>query len=137
MTATGVLVALLLAVGCKSEPPPAPAQVSGKVTVGGRPAAKAYVRFHSLADPAKLYSPEVTRVEADGSFSLTVRAGAGEYAVTVCWPSTSYTEPNQKGEEVEGDDRLRSRYDTPERPATKVTLTAGENTLKPITLQAP
>src|SRR5262245_55164984 len=117
-----LLSLLVLATGCRSEPSAqSQCQVSGKVTVNGKPAGKAYIRFHPLDTPDRLPAPVVTRVEADGSFKLGVKT-PGNYAVTVSWPAFTYTLPNQQGEEVEGEDRLNGRYNTLEQAARKVTI---------------
>jgi len=77
-------------------------------------------------------------VDPDGSFRLSTYetcdgAPAGEYAVTVVWPSFT-TDP--LGEETPGPDRLRKRYADARRSAFRATIREGDNQLPPFELTA-
>lgn len=130
------LIVALLAAGCgegDARPPVQP--VAGRVLVDGKPAARARVTFHrSPASPAA----EVPYAEsdADGAFRPTTRltgdgTPAGDYDLTVIWPEIRV----DHGEEVAGADRLKGRYDTPQKSNLKATIREGENTLPPLELK--
>ena len=102
---------------------------SGKVLVNGRPADGAYIVFHAVDDPERERSPDTARTEKDGSFSARVR-GAGEYAVTVFWPSVI----EEQGEVIEGEDYFKGKY---RNPVQRLTISEGENALPPIVLTYP
>jgi len=119
---------LLLAGGCSEHQPP-PCRVSGQLLVRGKPAAGACIRFHRTTDSQAMLLPDATHCEPDGTYRLSVRA-AGEYAVTVLWPTITI----DQGEEIEGEDRLGGRFKNPHVPVQIVTLVEGENQLPAIDL---
>jgi len=138
----GYLLAMLLATtGCgpKEKPQLAVFPATGQVLVDGRPAERAQVTFHAvtpLADPAGTRLAPTAAVGSDGAFAVTTykfKDGlpVGDYLITVIWPS--YTV--DQGEEIAGPDRLQGRYSNPQRPAAKVTITAGPNIIPPIALK--
>jgi hypothetical protein len=115
--------------------------VSGKVLVDGEPATRAEITLHPL-DPLHKKDDKTVRpfavVDPDGSFRLSTYetcdgAPAGEYAVTVVWPSFT-TDP--LGEETPGPDRLRKRYADARRSAFRATIREGDNQLPPFELTA-
>jgi hypothetical protein len=105
------------------------------VLVNDRPAARAHVILHPLDDP----DPHAMRphgdVGPDGRFQLTTYqsndgAPAGQYAVTVVWPT-----PARSPDDEEGADRLRGRYSDPKRTTLKVQVEAQSNELDPFRLK--
>jgi hypothetical protein len=119
-------------VACSSEKKADPNQkpvhlVSGKLTVGTKPAVGAYILLipQNSSDPR----PRGT-VEADGSFKLSTYgefdgAPAGDYVVTVSWPA--------EGREGAAD-QLKGRYSNPANSKLKVTVKEGNNELPPFEL---
>jgi hypothetical protein len=109
------LLLSLMILGCGGDGRKPVFPVKGKILVGGKPAAKAQVVFHPLADPdGKAPRPNGV-VADDGSYTLnTYTAGdgapAGEYAVTVLWPQG---ESHTGGDADSGPDRLGGRYANP------------------------
>ena len=110
--------------------------VAGTVFVDGRPAAQAEITFHSPNAAAKRVQPFAI-ADASGAFRPTTfldgdGAPAGEYAVTVIWP----TSREEGGETVKGLDRLKGRYNNPQNTPLKVVIQEGRNELPPIQLSA-
>lgn len=110
----------------RTSPPVYP--VSGQVSVQGERAIGAHVTFHRVGETNPKAITPFAIVEGDGWFRPTTigsfdGAPAGEYVVTVTWPTVSII----GGEEVEGPDRLQGRYATKDHPAAKVTVVEGEN----------
>jgi len=104
--------------------------VSGKVFVGDVPAAQAHIAFH----PLDAHDPRV--VEPDGTFRLSTRRAydgipAGEYAVTVVWPSTS---KKQDGKNA-GPDLLEGRYARVESTPLHAHIVEKPNELEPFQLK--
>ncbi len=129
-----VVVALLLAVtGCNAEPPRREVfPVSGKLTVDGRPAEQALVYFH----PADGQTSPFAKVMADGTFrpgtyTATDGVPAGEYALTVQWPTVKLVE----GEERLGPDQLAGRYSDRKKPVATIIVREGENVIPPLELK--
>lgn len=110
--------------------------VSGQVSVNGERAIGAHVTFLRVGETDPNAITPYAIVEGDGWFRPSTidsfdGAPAGEYIVTVTWPTTTLV----GGEEIEGEDRLQGRYATRERPAAKVVVTEGENELPPFELK--
>ena len=131
-----LLAVLLNGAGCSKHDKGMPKiqPVAGKVFVDGRPADQAEISFHSLSGAAKNVQPfavagpdgvfrPTTLVESDG-------APAGEYALTVIWPTAS----EEGGEIVKGPDRLGGRYNDPRNTPLKVVIREGKNELPPMQL---
>lgn len=110
--------------------------VTGRITVGGQPAAGARVVLHPLNAEVKqagLYPYGVA--DANGTFYLTsyVRgdgAPPGEYQVSVVWPDEAYVPKSpQEAEEIrmggQPPDRLKGRYATPEKMNLKLVVERG------------
>jgi hypothetical protein len=110
--------------------------VTGQVFVGDRPAAGAFVQFIPVLEAAQNQDPRPrATVQSDGSFKLSTYgaedgAPAGDYVVTVVWPGGVLPDGREEPE-----DKLMGRYATPARPAAKVTVREGPNTLEPIRLK--
>jgi hypothetical protein len=109
--------------------------VRGQVFYDGKPAARALVIFHPLADgPVKELRP-AGHVAADGTFALTTYAEgdgapAGDYAVTVDWRQPT---PPVDGAEP-GPSLIPARYNSPSSSGLTVTVSSGHNDLEPINL---
>lgn len=136
------LVALCMAVaGCSSGEPLNP--VTGKVTVGGKPATGATVIFHPDG-PADVNAVVASgRAGPDGTFTLTTGdkpgAKAGKYIVTVVWPDPNKKiTPTQQMMGVSPDDApdlLRGRYDSRGKSDLRAEVKAGDNSLPPFDLK--
>ncbi|MBN9118201.1 MAG: carboxypeptidase regulatory-like domain-containing protein [Planctomycetes bacterium] len=127
----GCWIALLS--GCGPQPLKT-VPLSGKVTVNGKPAARAKVFFTPTA-PGKTVLPSA-ETAADGTFRVSTLVPddglpPGEYAVTVIWPIYS---PGGD-QEVEGPDRLKGRYNDVRNPAAKVVVTEGQTELPVLELR--
>lgn len=120
------LLGAALPAGCGGGSGPAVVPVSGKVLVDGKPAAKARLAFKPLGDRDPSAPPTIAITEDDGTFRPTTilshdGAPAGDYAVSVTWPAIKV----DYGEEVEGADRLRGKYASPEGSGLKAVVKAG------------
>ncbi len=126
-----VMACTLAVSGCRSRLP-ARHPVSGKVLVNGVPAARARVFLVPLDSSPLRPSAEV---RVDGSFQMSGQDGAaaGEYAVTIVWP----TYETNGGEEIQTGDRLEGRYEDARNPVVKITIRAGKNELPAFELQSP
>jgi hypothetical protein len=108
----GCLLLCLCSASCSRETHRPVFPVHGQVFVRGTPATQARVTFHAV-DPGETTRPSAV-VEADGSFQLSTYlahdgAPAGEYIVTVEWPSAS-----RKQDELNaGPDLLKGRFRNP------------------------
>ena len=110
--------------------------VSGRVTVDGKPAGAADIYFYADPQIAGLAAVLVTRTEPDGTFQAGTYEEhdglpAGQYNVTVLWPTRTIVE----GEEVTGDDQLRGRFSKPQQPVAKVTVAEAPLEIPPIQLK--
>lgn len=128
------LLAVITLVGCNWEPPRLNVYpVSGSLLVDGRPADQALVYFHRT-DGGQ--TKPFAKVAADGTFrpgTYTATDGlpAGEYALTVQWPTVKVVE----GEERLGPDQLAGRYSDPQKPVATIRVSAGENVIPPLDLK--
>jgi hypothetical protein len=112
--------------------------VSGKVTVGGQPAAGAQVVFYGatpeLTGPGTVAPAGTT--DENGAFTLrSYEAGdgapAGKFKVTVIWPEPT---PEGAGEMFQAKDRLNGQYDSPDKSNLTVDVPEGGGELPPIAL---
>jgi hypothetical protein len=131
----GCWVALLP--GCGPQPLKT-VPLSGKVTVNGKPAARAKVFFTPVTPlDGKPILPSA-ETAADGTFRVSTLLPddglpPGEYAVTVIWPTYS----SGGDQEIEGPDRLKGRYNDVKNPPLKVVVTEGTTELPPLALRLP
>jgi hypothetical protein len=129
----------LAAASCSSDDSLHP--VSGKVLVGGQPAAGALLVFHR--EGATIHNiPSTATVEPDGSFVVSTGdkkgAPAGKYAVTVVWPEPkklSQQEIMMGANPNDGPDRLKGAYDSPKKTSVRVEIKSGANELAPFDLK--
>jgi hypothetical protein len=106
--------------------------VSGRVLVGGEPAAGAFVVFHPTGEAVPDQVRPTAQVQADGSFALATNdaadgAPAGEYAVTIEW----YKLVQKGGEAQAGPNVVPPPYARPESTPIKVTIVENDNPLPP------
>ena len=133
----GVSLLVLAALGCSSAEKRVPVYpVKGSVKVNGKPAAKAVVVFHPLAAADPNVPNPTGEVADDGTFALGTYsaadgAPAGEYAVTVMWPTGS----SAIGGDAAEDDKLGKRYSDPKTSGLKATVAPGPNELTPFLLK--
>jgi hypothetical protein len=130
---------------------PTPYPVTGRVTFAGqplsassgRPAQYALILLHPTNADSKAIETLRPHGEAgpDGRFALTSfehedGAPAGEYAVTITWPSA---DPRLAADDPEyrpsGPDRLRGRYADPQTTPFHVTIDSGTNEIGPFELK--
>jgi len=135
--------ALALALACLAALAPACARkgrkpvypVTGRVVdAKGQGAAGALVTFHPQGDPDP--NKPVATAEADGAFALTTYvkgdgAPAGDYVVTVVWPT-----PRKTPFEPEGGDQLKGALADPKTSKIRFTVQAGASNEVP-TIQLP
>ncbi len=132
------LLTLLAALGCgKSDGRKPVFPVSGVATAKGEPMAGAMISFHPLNDP----DPRALKAQAtagkDGRFALTTYTSgdgvpAGEYAVTIYWPSK-----RAKGKEADltaeeepiPPDRLNREHADPKTTKLRATVREQSNTI--------
>lgn len=110
--------------------------VSGSVCYKGKPAVGAIVVFNQIGereDKRRAIKP-FARTTNDGTFKLNYYttgdgAPAGEYVVTLVWPS-----PPAADETEEGPDRLNGRYSNPTTSKWRITLSQKPLELKPFNI---
>jgi hypothetical protein len=127
-----VLAAALLSLSCSGPGGPRAHPVLGKVLYNGRPAAGARVVFHPRNNPDRQAARPYGIVGADGSFSLTTNtpgdgAPAGEYDVTVIWPTQSGRKA--VGGALANSDRLKGAYSSPAQTTLHARVIEGKNEL--------
>lgn len=130
-----ILLAATALTGCGDAAGPAIHPVTGRVTVDGKPAAKAQIGFH-VANNQPAGAIPFAEADDDGTFRPSTRltgdgAPAGDYTVTVVWPEIRV----DHGEEVRGPDRLKGRYGDARTSPLRVTVAPGANTLPTLELK--
>ncbi len=128
---------LLLCCGCSDDRVKV-TSVQGTLLVGGKPAQGATVFFHPKSPLETNTGLPMGVVREDGSFAATTYVPgdglpAGEYALTVTWPTKSPVE----GEWIEGPDQLRGRFSQIEKPITTLTVAEGGDEIPPLELRIP
>ncbi len=136
-----VLVALLLTSCSGSNDSLSP--VTGKVSVGGKPAVGAMLVFHSDGPPDAHATPATAKAGVDGTFTMNsgLKTGAkpGKYIVTVVWPDpakkfTDMQIANGANPE-DAPDLLGGRYATREKSTLRAEIKAGATALEPFDLK--
>ncbi len=132
-----LLLSVVVCVGCgEAERPELDVfPVSGSILVDGKPPVGAEIRCRPstpLKDPAKRTIAPFAFVEKDGSYRIGTYSGddgapPGEYSLTIVWPVITV----EGGEEIRGADRLKGRFENPDRPIATVTVKADEDTYIP------
>ena len=113
--------------------------VQGKVMSRNEPIEGALVTFHPVgADPITAVRP-VGLTRKDGTFTLTTGpqegAPAGEYVVTVIWPTTAPKKDNAiAAAEPDSRDRFDGAYADPKKSKMQVEIKKGTNQLEPFHL---
>jgi len=115
-----VLFLSLTLAACGQTSPECP--IAGTVKVNGKPADGVYVMFHRTSTPGDA-AVASAKSSTDGTFVCSVPE-AGDYAVTLLWPKVTVT----KEETIEGDDRFRGKYSTPQNAVASVTAVTGQTT---------
>lgn len=113
-------------------------QVSGKIMVNGEPAEHAQISLQPIKTPAKgerVIIPNAVAL-ADGTFNVGTYtssdgAPAGEYSITVTWPTVTV----EGGEEIFGPDRLKGLYRLPDNPLPKFTVQERDNEIPTIDIR--
>lgn len=101
---------------------------AGSLFIGGKPAAGATIVFRPTVETPDMQVPYPrATIGPDGTFQLSTYgandgAPVGEYGFTVAWAGD------------EGGDRLKGKYESPEKTAKTVKIVAGDNKLPPIKL---
>jgi len=118
--------------------------VRGKVLFRNQPVEHAWVVFYPQGGSEQMQKMRPSgRSGPDGSFTLTSYkeedgAPAGEYKVTVEWPSEDPNDPSDpddpEGQIPRGPDRFGGRYADPATTPLKATIVQGNNELKPFQL---
>lgn len=131
-----VLVSLVAFTGCSSSPRLVP--VTGKVTVGGKPAEGAVVMFHPEDATQTTSSATAT---ADGTLSPSTNAVpgliVGKYKVTVTYPDpTKKPTPAQlmMGTADAGPDLLKGKYGSKATTTLSIEVTPTSKTFGPFEL---
>jgi hypothetical protein len=118
----GLLLVLLAVGGCGARKEPL-YPVRGKVIDStGKPAVGALVIFNRVGDARSDTARPLGRVDGEGTFRLTTYtegdgAPAGEYPVTILWPT-----PRKTPFEREGPDQLGGAYADPNNPKVRFTV---------------
>jgi hypothetical protein len=116
--------------------------VSGKVLANGAPAEGAKVTFYPVAEELKqpgMPIPYAT-VDAQGAYQLRSYdpgdgAPAGEFNVTVFWPSPMPANARHESESLGSQDRLGERYLNPLTSGLKATVPEGGGEVPPFEVQ--
>lgn len=140
-TAIATCCALVAALpcGCEQRLKKLPVyQVTGKIFVNGQPAEHAQISLQPIKAAAKgerVIIPHAVAF-ADGVFSMGTYDGsdgapAGEYAITVTWPTVTI----EGGEETFGPDRLNGRYRLSGNAIPSFTVQERDNVIPTIDIQ--
>lgn len=135
----GCLLLIAIHSGCEKRIKRLPVyQVSGKILVNGEPAEHAQISLQPIKTPAKgerVIIPNAVAL-ADGTFNVGTYTGsdgapAGEYSITVIWPTVTV----EGGEEIFGPDRLKGFYRLPDNPLPKFTVQERDNEIPTIDIR--
>ncbi len=113
-------------------------QVSGKILVNGHPAEHAQISLQPTKAAPKGERAIIPNAvaQADGTFNVGTYTGsdgapAGEYAITVIWPTVT----QEGGEETFGPDRLKGLYRLPDNPLPKFKVQEHDNEIPTIDIR--
>lgn len=114
--------------------------VSGQVMYHGKPTPDALVIFHPISDPDPSAPRPLTRVNPDGSFTLTTYemndgAPAGEYTVTITWVKDIDNGNTAKEDIKPAKHLLPERYSKVETSGLKVEIKKEKNKLAAFNLE--
>ncbi|QDT41986.1 hypothetical protein Pan241w_20660 [Gimesia alba] len=133
--AFGISLICLFAVGCGGSVSSVTVYpASGLLTVNGEPATGAIIGLHPVnGDFDERGTRPAGKVDADGRFTFSCYdiddgAPSGEYIVAIYWPQ-------YPGRDDPGADRMGGKYADPKSSELRITISEGENTLKPIVLE--
>lgn len=113
--------------------------VTGTVTVDGKPAENCFVKLYSASQGDLAEGPNrvlpLGMTDGTGKFSLSTfgsddGAPAGDYTAVFTWKEASGLLKNQ----FDGPDRLKGKYETPEKSGIKVKIEGKAQTLPPFSL---
>lgn len=129
----------LLALGCGGQQLP---QVTGTITVDGKPAEGAVLLFHPNGGGATSIGSAVAT--SDGTYRIVSNQNPGippgKYLVTVSWPDPSY-KPSERdvmlGTAELGPDLLKGRYIAKGKSDLEVEIDGTTKQLDPIELSLP
>jgi hypothetical protein len=138
MRSVGLALALTLVVLCGCSKGPRLVPVTGKVTVGGKPAEGAVAMFHPDDSTLPVSSATAT---ADGTLSPYTNSQPGlmegHYKVTITYPDPT-KKPTQAqimmGTADVGPDLLKGKYGSKTTTTLSADVTAGMQTLPPFEL---
>jgi len=129
----------LLALGCGGQQLP---QVTGTITVDGKPAEGAVLLFHPNGGGATSIGSAVAA--SDGTYRIVSNQNPGippgKYLVTVSWPDPSYKPPERDvmlGTAESGPDLLKGRYISKAKSDMEVEIDGTTKQLDPIALKLP
>lgn len=144
LAAVAILITATLS-SCGGPPRVEVHPVRGKVLYRNQPVVNAWIVFHPQggSDEVQKIRPS-GRAGPDGSFVLTTYdegdgAPAGDYKVTVEWPTENPDDPSDpddpEGSIPRGPDWFQGRYANPATTPLTATVKPGENSLEPLQLQ--
>ena len=108
--------------------------VSGRLTYHGKPMKKALVSFHPLNDPGPRAVRASAEADAQGNYRLTTYistdgAAAGEYGVTIYWPSAPANLKKNEEPEQLPPDQLRGAYSNRATTRLRATVLEQDNVI--------
>ncbi|MFO1063888.1 MAG: hypothetical protein U0892_08505 [Pirellulales bacterium] len=116
-------------------------QVTGSISVGGKPARGASVRFYPASQTDSLF-PAMGTVDEEGRYSLSTRGSAGvaagKYRVTIVWPDPSvrFTADQIEAGASPNDapDLLHGEYASPQKTPLEIEITRQTKEVRSIEL---
>ena len=134
-------ISVVFSLGCTKSNPNIP--VTGKVTIGGKPASGALVYF-LMGTGEDAVSGSALAAE-DGTFSVTSAMTnglpPGSYSVAITWPDTSIKltpgQIMQGARPEDGPDKLKGKYSNHKSSNLRVEVKAGMNAIPTFELSSP
>ena len=133
----GMLALLALLAGCR-EAPRATYPVTGRVTIGGKPAAAVDLRFYDVSGRAPGMARPYATTDEDGRFTVSTfgmndGAPAGEYQVAMSWKGPL---PGELADQRDAlPECLPPRYGDATTSGIRVRIAPGDNVLETIELE--